>query len=245
MTTLLHLDASANRSGESITRALSARFAAAWLAANPTGARRYRDLCVEPVPALTTEFCAIGRRVEQHPPMGRLGVESLLKSDAERVDWRITRTLVDEVVEADTIVIGCPMYNFSVPAALKGWIDRITFPGVYNDPADGAALLAGTDVVVVAASGGGYAPGTPRADWDFQAPYLRAWLASIGVADERIHVVRAELTLADLAPGLADLRPLAATSFEAASAALDALLPIANPAPVRATVSAERTSPKV
>ncbi|WP_117001038.1 FMN-dependent NADH-azoreductase [Desertimonas flava] len=239
MNTLLHLDASANRSGESITRALSARFAAAWLDANPTGTHRYRDLAADPVPALTTEFCAIGRRVEQHPPIGRLGVDALLESEDERADWRVTRALVDELVDADTVLLGCPMYNFSVPAALKGWIDRITFPGVYR-AADGSALLAGTNVVVVAASGGGYGPGTPRAAWDFQAPYLRAWLTSIGVPDERIHVIRAELTLADLAPGLADLRPLATASFEAALASLDAVLPACVPA----AMSAERTSPK-
>lgn len=240
MTTLLHLDASANRSGESITRALGARFATAWLAANPAGTHRYRDLAVDPVPALTTEFCAIGRRVEQHPPMGRHGVDALLESDAERADWRITRALVDEVVEANTIVLGCPMYNLSVPAALKGWIDRITFPGAYRDPADGASLLGDTEVVVIAASGGGYGPATPRAAWDFQAPYLRAWLTNIGVPDEQVHVIRVELTLANLAPALADLRPLATTSFDAATAALDALVP----AGAVAAVSAERTSPK-
>lgn len=225
MNTLLHLDASANRSGESITRALSARFAASWRAANPTGDHRYRDLCVDPVPALTTEFCVLGRRVEQHPPMGRIGVDAVVESEAERADWTITRALIDEVVEADTILLGCPMYNFSVPAALKGWIDRITFPGVYRDPVDGAALLGDTDVVVVAASGGGYGPGTPRAGWDFQVPYLRAYFASIGVSNERMRIVRAELTLADLAPALADLRSLATTSLEAAIATIDTLVP--------------------
>lgn len=228
MTTLLHLDASANRSGASITRALTARFADAWLAATPDGRRRYRDLCAEPIPALTTEFCLLGRRVEQHPPAGLDGVDALVVDDAERDDWRITRSLIDEVVEADTILIGCPMYNFSVPAALKAWIDRVTFPGAFRTP-DGRALLAGTDVVVVAASGGGYGPGTPREAWDFQAPYLRAWLTSIGVPADRIHVVRAELTLAELVPALAELRPMAAASMKAAIAALDALLPAGAP----------------
>jgi FMN-dependent NADH-azoreductase len=225
MTTLLHLDASANRSGESITRALSARFAASWRAANPAGEHRYRDLCVDPVPALTTEFCTLGRRVEQHPPMGPRGADTVVESEAERADWTITRALVDEVLEADTILLGCPMYNFSVPAALKAWIDRITFPGVYRDPGNGAALLADTDVVVIAASGGAYGPGTPRAGWDFQGPYLRAYFASIGVPEGRIRIVRAELTLAGLAPALADLRPLAATSLEAAIATIDTLVP--------------------
>lgn len=225
MTTLLHLDASANRSGESITRALSARFAASWRAANPAGHHRYRDLCVDPAPALTTEFCVLGRRIEQHPPMGRHGVDAVVDSEAERADWTITRALIDDVLEADTILLGCPMYNFAVPATLKAWIDRITFPGVYRDPVDGTALLAETDVVVVAASGGAYGPGTPRAGWDFQAPYLRAYFASIGVPAERIRVVRAELTLADLAPGLADHRSLAITSLEAAIATIDGVVP--------------------
>src|SRR5262245_40907144 len=108
MTILLHVDASANRSGESITRALSARFAAAWLAADPTSEHRYRDLYFDPVPALTTEFCLLGRRVEQHPPTTSHGIAALTESDAERDDWRATRALIDDVIEADTILLGCP-----------------------------------------------------------------------------------------------------------------------------------------
>jgi FMN-dependent NADH-azoreductase len=223
MTILLHLDASANRSSESITRALSARFATAWLAADPTSEHRYRDLYLDPVPALTTEFCLLGRRVEQHRPTGRDGIDALTASDAERDDWRITRALIDDVIDADTILLGCPMYNFSVPAALKGWIDRITFPGVYRHPLDGTDVLARTNVVVVAACGGGYGPGAPNAELDFHVPYLRAYFGKIGIPADQLHVIRAELTLAELAPQLAHLRSIAAASMETAIEDVDRL----------------------
>jgi FMN-dependent NADH-azoreductase len=83
-------------------------------------------------------------------------------------------------------------------------------------------VLAGTRVVVVAARGGAYGPGTPAEDSDFQVPYLRAYFRRYGVPDENIRCVVAELTLADLAPHLARLRPEASRSLSAATAAVRA-----------------------
>jgi FMN-dependent NADH-azoreductase len=84
-------------------------------------------------------------------------------------------------------------------------------------------VLASTRVVVVAARGGAYGPGTPAEGNDFQVPYLRAYFRRYGVPDENIHCVAAELTLAGLAPHLARLRPAADRSLAVALAATTTL----------------------
>jgi FMN-dependent NADH-azoreductase len=112
------------------------------------------------------------------------------------------------------------MYNYGVPALLKAWIDRITFPGAFVDPVTGGLRLSGTHVVVLAASGGAYGEGSPRQGWDHHVPHLRTWCASIGVRAEDVHVVRAELTLAPVVEHLAAFRPQAERSLADAEAAV-------------------------
>lgn len=223
MTTLLHLDSSANRTGESVTRRLTALFAEHWRAANGYAGYRYRDLAADPVPPPDTGFCALGRRVERHGlvPLGK--VAALAETAAEERQWALTLPMIREVRAAGTILIGAPMYNLSVPATLKAWIDRVTFPGGFSDPDTGESVLAGTRVVVIGARGGAYGPGAPGEGLDFQLPYLRAYFRRYGVPDENIHSVAAELTLAGLVPRLAGSRPEADRSLAAARAAVAAL----------------------
>jgi FMN-dependent NADH-azoreductase len=86
---------------------------------------------------------------------------------------------------ADTIVIGAPMYNFSISAALKAWIDQIVRIG-HTWSANGSrpeGLLKGKKVVVLTSRGGAYRQGTPTAPFDFQEPYLRHVLGFIGLTD--------------------------------------------------------------
>lgn len=148
-------------------------------------------------------------------------VPALIENAAEEREWELTLPLITELLAADTVLLGVPMYNFSVPASLKAWIDRVTFPGAYADPDTGDRLLGDTRVVVVMARGGGYGPGTPRERHDFQTPYLRAYFGSLGVAPENLHLVAAELTLTGLL--LAGLEDLAADSLARARAAVTAL----------------------
>lgn len=224
MTSLLHLDSGAHRSGESVSRALTALFADAWRARHGSTGYRYRDLAAEPVPPLDTAFCALGRRVEQHGMVPPDRVAALAEDPAEESAWALTRPLITELLTADTVLIGAPMYNFSIPAALKAWIDRVSFPGAFLDPGTGDPLLCDTRVVVITPRGGAYGPGTPGEGWDFHTPYLRAYFARHGVAAENIHVVTAELTLAALAPHLAHLRPSARDSLTAATAVVTSLV---------------------
>jgi FMN-dependent NADH-azoreductase len=73
-------------------------------------------------------------------------------------------------------------------------------------------------VVVVTARGGGYGPGSPRADFDFQEPYLRRYFGTLGVLDENITFVHAEFTRAADIPALAPFRQFTESSFATAHA---------------------------
>jgi FMN-dependent NADH-azoreductase len=223
VTSLLHLDSSANRSRESVSRELTALFADTWRARHGSARYRYRDLAADPVPPLTTAYCALGRRLERRDLAPPTSVAALAENPAERREWALTQPLVTEVLAADTILIGAPMYNYSISASLKSWIDRVGFPGAFTDPRTGENLLRQTRVVVITTRGGTYGPGTPREAWDFQTPYLRAYLAKQGVAEENIHFVTAELTLAGVAPHLARFQPQAASSLAAARTEVAAL----------------------
>ncbi|HEU5332397.1 MAG TPA: NAD(P)H-dependent oxidoreductase [Actinocrinis sp.] len=224
MPSLLHLDSSAHRSTESISRRLGATFAEAWRAEHgPAAAYTYRDLAADPVPPLDTAFCALGRRAERLGLLSLATIDALIETEAERRAWALTRPLIDEILAADTVVIGAPMYNYSVPAALKAWIDRVSFPGAFTDPDDHASLLSDTQFVVISARGGTYAPGTRRHARDFFTPYLRAYLLKQGATEENIHFAVAELTLAGLAPHMASSRAQAADSLAAAKAQVSVL----------------------
>ncbi|MBO1337776.1 FMN-dependent NADH-azoreductase [Streptomyces sp. VRA16 Mangrove soil] len=215
---LLRLDAGAHDSDASVTRGLSALFARRWQAAHPGARHRYRDLVAEPVPLIDTSYCAFGRKVERYQDLPADGPTGLVESAAEARVWAMTRPYVDELAAADTVVIGAPLYNYSVSAHLKAWIDRVAFPGAFTDPSTGRSRLARTRVVVISARGGDPADGR-----DFQTPCLRAWFRRLGVTDERLHFVQADRTLATLVPHLAGERERAAASLGAARERVGAL----------------------
>lgn len=100
--------------------------------------------------------------------------------------------LLDEFMQADVVVIGAPMYNFSVPTQLKAWMDRMAVAGktfVYS--AEGPRGLAGAKRVIVASTrGGAYAGQDFEAALDHQEAYLSTFFKFIGV--ERIEFIRAE-----------------------------------------------------
>ncbi|MFJ5776410.1 FMN-dependent NADH-azoreductase [Streptomyces sp. NPDC093094] len=220
--TLLHLDSSISPAG-SVSRALTARFAAVWRARHGAARLRHRDLAADPVPAVRAAYEALGRRAERKGVLSPDDVAALAETPDEEHEWALTRSLVEELRAATTVLLGAPMYNLTVSAGLKAWIDRISFPGAYVDAGTGERLLRDTRVVVVAARGGGYGPGTPREHLDFQVPYLRACFTGLGVAEDNLHIVTAELTRAADVPALNGLQPLAARSLARAEAAVDAM----------------------
>jgi FMN-dependent NADH-azoreductase len=236
MVSLLHVDSSANRSDESISRRLTALFADAWRAVHGSAEYQYRDLAATPVPPLDTAYCALGRRVERHGLLPPARVAELIESPAEQREWELTRPLITELLSAGTVLIGAPMYNYSIPASLKAWIDRVSFPGAFHASDTGDSLLRDTKVVVITARGGSYGSGTPREAWDFQTPYLRAYFAKQGVSVVNLSFITAEMTLAGLVPRLADFRSSAASSLATAQAEVTGLASsLAEPARVHAT----------
>ncbi|HYQ65533.1 FMN-dependent NADH-azoreductase [Actinophytocola sp.] len=190
MSTLLHLDASA-RPG-SFSRGLSARFAAVWRAVHPDGRYLYRDLAADPVPFVTEGWTSLCDAVLAAGITDGFG--EVVTTSAQREAWAVVEPLLAELTAADTVLIGTPMYNFSVPAALKAWLDQVTFPRM---------SLRGRRFVVAGARGGTYRPGTPRAPFDHEERYLRDFFA--GHFDvEDVVFVHAELTNALVDPRLAD-----------------------------------------
>jgi FMN-dependent NADH-azoreductase len=204
---LLHIDSSI-KGDASVSRALTARAAATWRAAHPEGTLTYRDLGANPLPHLDT-LSGLARMVppDQHTP-------------AQARSWALTRELIAEVVQADTILLGLPLYNFGPPSTVKAWIDHLVAPGLSIDVATMTGMLGGREMLVLAARGGGYGLGTPREGWDHAAPWLPHALSQVGLEPEFIVT---ELTLADTVPQMAELKPLAAESLANAERSIDAL----------------------
>lgn len=216
---LLHLDSSADLTRDSVTRQLTASFVDTWRGRERRD-YRYRDVAAEPVPLVTSAYATLGRRVERHGVLPLDKIAALVETEAEDREWALTLPLVEEVLAADVILLGVPMYNFSVPASLKAWIDRVSFPGVFTDPDSGLSRLRDTKLVLVLARGGGYGPGTPRHGCDFQTPYLRAHFGKLGVSEVNLSIVDAEMTRAGDIPALAGFQDLAAKSLASARASV-------------------------
>lgn len=168
---LLHIDSSARLS--SVSRQLTTTFVAAWTRENPQSEVIRRDLAVTPLTPITDEWlqAAYQSSEKRTPEQGQV--------------LSLSETLIDELVAADIIVIGAPMYNYTISSLLKGWIDQIVRPGrtVAFGPGGAKGLLTGKKVIVLTARGGAYANGSPRAQYDFQEPYLRMILAYVGLTD--------------------------------------------------------------
>lgn len=119
-----------------------------------------------------------------------------------RAALALSDLLVEELVATDIVVMAAPMYNYSVPANLKAWIDHIVRPGLTFNINGGQyeGLLKGKTAYVVTASGGVYSEG-PGTAIDFHVPYLKHILGFVGISDVRI--VRAEAAVRDEAAALA------------------------------------------
>ncbi len=207
MAHLLHIDSSMQ--GErSVSRSLSARAAASWRAAHPEGTVTYRDLGAQPIPHLNAAS-GLARMVppDEHTP-------------EQAASWALTKELVGEILEADTILFGLPLYNFGPPSTVKSWLDHLIAPGLSFDQSTQTGMLGGREMIVLASRGGGYAPGTPREGWDHAEPWLPHALAMTGLEPR---FITAELTLAEVNPQMAELRPQAAASLAAAERAIDDL----------------------
>ncbi len=118
------------------------------------------------------------------------GVRSHAVTDIEVETSAVSSELIAELQAADTLVIGAPMHNFSVPTTLRAWFDHVLRPGVtfgYSE-AGPKGLVTGKRAILILSRGGPYAEGVT----DHQESYLRELLAFIGITD--VEVVRAGKT---------------------------------------------------
>ena len=175
---ILHIDSSV-LADNSVTRALTARLTETLAAANPGAAVTYCDLAADPLDHLSGHVLA-----------ARFGAE-IARTPAQADDLARSEQAMEDFLAADVIVLGAPMYNFSIPSQLKAWIDRIAVAGRtfrYTDTGV-EGLAGGRKVIVVSSRGGVYSQGA-MADFDFQEAYLKRLFGFLGVTD--VEFVRAE-----------------------------------------------------
>jgi FMN-dependent NADH-azoreductase len=175
MPTLLRIDASP-RGDYSISRRLTSAFVDAWKAKNPDGKVITRDLTKSNLTFVDLDWIAGAYSApEQHTPEHK---KALAISDE----------LVAELLSADEIVLGTPMYNFAVPAATKAWIDHVVrFGKTFTAGPEGyKGLATGRKATLIVASGGSYEPGTPAEGYNQETPYLKNIFGFIGITDVSI-----------------------------------------------------------
>jgi FMN-dependent NADH-azoreductase len=176
--TILHIDSSP-LGDHSVSRKLTAKLLAELTAEHPDSKIITRDFGVHPLPHLSGTV--IGAFFT--PPE---------KRDAALTEAiKLSDQAVDELLAADIVVIGAPMWNFGIPSSLKAWIDHIARAGrtFQYSPTGPKGLLTGKKVIIVSSRGGIYSEG-PMQPMDHQESYLRAVLGFIGITE--IAFVRAE-----------------------------------------------------
>ncbi|MBV6656628.1 MAG: NAD(P)H-dependent oxidoreductase [Devosiaceae bacterium] len=187
MTTILRIDASAQLEDRSLTRGLTSLFQSTFEAANPDARFIHRDVGANPIQPIDGKWihAAFTPPDEREPWM----VERLQTSDA----------LIDEIIAADILVMGVPMYNYGVPASLKGWIDQVARIGrtFSFDLARGDVpiepILSGKRLVVLSSRGEfGFEPGGMRADMNALDPAIAACAHYFGVDRTTIETVAIE-----------------------------------------------------
>jgi FMN-dependent NADH-azoreductase len=175
---LLHVDSSI-LGGNSVSRQLSAAVVEHLAAIIPGLSVHREDLAAAPLQHLSAAHLAAAQGTTPETP----------QIEADVVHGQ---TVLDTFLSADIVVVGAPMYNFSVPSQLKAWIDRIAVAGktfAYDEKGP-HGLAGGKKVIVVSSRGGFYGEGSPAAPLDHQESYLRAVFSFLGITD--ISIIRAE-----------------------------------------------------
>lgn len=191
MTHVLHLDSSAG-GAHSFSRRLGRELVDGWVARDPSLLLTYRDLDADPLPFVDGTW--IGAAFSVPEQVDEAGRAALAKSEE----------LIAELLSADVLVIGAPMYNFGIPAALKAWVDQVVRVGRtfgYDGPTPVGLVPPGKRAIVLATSGGD-ATYYASLGLDFRSTYLQAVLGFIGITD--VEVLTLTGTMAD--PDLTGIR---------------------------------------
>ena len=173
---LLHIDSSV-LGPHSVSRQVSAAIVDRLYKATPALEIVYRDLTTTPLAHLSGSHLAAARG-------------AMPEAVALQQDLAAGQTVLEEFLAADIVVIGAPMYNFTIPSQLKAWIDRILVAGkTFKYSAQGVEGLAGNKRVIIAISRGGfYGAGTPSAAAEHLETYLHSVFGFIGIANPEIIV---------------------------------------------------------
>ncbi|RUO23982.1 FMN-dependent NADH-azoreductase [Aliidiomarina minuta] len=198
---ILHLN-SGIFADQSVSTQLSNKVISRLQQENPQATVVTRDLISNPISHLDAEILMAA------------GTEENARSSRQQEELALTETLLEELFAADLVVIGAPMYNFTVPSQLKAWIDRIAQSGrTFRYTESGAeGLLTGKRAILASARGGFYSEGEAVA-MDHQESYMKNVLAFVGITD--VTIVRAE--------GLNISAEQRAESIDKASTNIDAL----------------------
>jgi FMN-dependent NADH-azoreductase len=167
---LLHIDSSV-LGPHSVSRKVSAAIVDRLRQATPGLEVGYRDLTSTPLAHLSGLHLA--------------AAQGAAPAAEVQADLAVGQAMLEEFLAADIVVLGAPMYNFTIPSQLKSWIDRILVPGkTFKYDANGPEGLAGNKRVIVAISRGGfYGAGTPTAALEHLESYLRGVFGFIGITN--------------------------------------------------------------
>jgi FMN-dependent NADH-azoreductase len=188
VSTLYRVDSSIQGT-TSVTREITDELERAWSTARPCAAVSRRDLLATPLsPAAWTD--ALAARLAEEP------------TPAQQSAADLAAELASEVLAADAVVIGAPLYNWGPSPHITCWIDML-----WTDPrfAPRTYPLTGKPIALVVSRGGGASPGSPQEGWDVSVPYLTRTFGP-DIFGGEVTLIETELTLADHNPRMAQLR---------------------------------------
>lgn len=172
MPTLLHIDSSPRSA--SISTKLSAEFVEKWKLQHPEGQVIHHNTTLEKLPFI------------DESTLGAFFTPAESRSAEQKNQLALSDKLIDELIAADVLVFGVPMWNLGIPASLKAWIDLIVRAGrTFTYTANGVEPLlpAGKKAYVFTARGGTYPAGSAMKAFDQQEPYLRTILGFLGIQE--------------------------------------------------------------
>ena len=173
MATLLRIDSSPLGDGASFSRQLTSEFVEKWKRSHPDGRVITRDVAATQLSPIDAEWIGAAYAPKEN------------RAPRQREVLALSDELIAELKSADEFVIGVPMHNFSIPGALKLWIDQVARVGETFSYENGvpAGLLHDKKATFLVASGGVYDQGTPGFALNFIEPYLQSLFSFIGVKD--------------------------------------------------------------
>lgn len=181
MIKILQIDSSI-QTDDSITRQLTAEITRGLCSQYTGSSVKYRDVIAQEIPHLNGPIASGFRQ----------GINAVA-DDVTLKQQRFSDELITEFLESNVLVIGAPMYNFSIASQLKAWLDRIAQAGkTFSYTENGPEGLSGDKTVIVVSARGGFYTEAPLTTFDHREQYLQAFFGFLGIT--HLHFIRAEGT---------------------------------------------------